>query len=123
MNAKAALLKLGTMNSLRPKGRETELHSFFQYGELGLSLFSNRELVVNAMIEKTKSKIINPAKYITHFKSPLLKLEMIKKTDNKRGDNDESICRIPPIDNDTPGESNIDISDAFDKSLYDELLG
>jgi hypothetical protein len=58
MNAKAALLKLGTMNSLRPKGRETELHSFFQYGELGLSLFSNRELVVNAMIEKTKSKII-----------------------------------------------------------------
>jgi hypothetical protein len=58
---------------------------------------------VKAVIEKTKRRIINPAKYITHFKFPLLKLEIMKNPDNRRGDRDESNCRIPPIDIDIPG--------------------
>ena len=55
------------------------------------------------MIEKTKRRIIKPAKYITHFKLPLLKLEMMKKPDSSTGDKDERSCKILPIDRDTPG--------------------
>ena len=64
MNAKAALLKLGTINSLRPNGIETELHSFFQYDEPLLFIFSNFEFVVNAIIEKTKELDFLPTKKI-----------------------------------------------------------
>jgi hypothetical protein len=60
-------------------------------------------LVVKAAIEKTKRRTIKPAKYITHFKLPLLKLEIMKNPDSKTGDKDERSCKIPPIDNDTPG--------------------
>jgi hypothetical protein len=60
---------------------------------------------VNAVIEKMKRRIINPAKYITHFKFPLLKLEIMKNPDNRRGDKEESNCRILPIDIDTPGST------------------
>jgi hypothetical protein len=60
-------------------------------------------LVVKAATEKMKRRTTNPAKYITHFKLPLLKLEIMKNPDSKTGDKDESICKIPPIDKDTPG--------------------
>ena len=68
-------------------------------------------------MEKTKRRTIKPAKYITHFKLPLLKLEIMKNPDSKTGDKDESICKIPPIDNDTPG-SKFDNIDALTNFAY-----
>jgi hypothetical protein len=76
--------------------------------------------VVKAVMEKTKSRIIKPAKYITHFKFPLLKLEIMKNPDNKRGDKEDSSCRIPPIDIDTPG-SKLDNLNVLIKLVYAEF--
>ena len=77
---------------------------------------------MKAVIEKTKRRIINPAKYITHFKFPLLKLEIMKNPDNKTGDKDERSCKIPPIDNDTPG-SKFDNMDALTNFAYADYCG
>ena len=122
MNANAALLKLGIVYWPRPNGNETKLHCCFQYGEPRLLIFSNLALVVKAVTEKMKSNIIKPAKYITHFKFPLLKLEIIKNPDNRTGDKAESICKIPPIDMDTPG-SKLDNIAALTNFAYADSCG
>jgi hypothetical protein len=75
---------------------------------------------VKAVMEKTKSRIIKPAKYITHFKFPLLKLEIMKNPDNKTGDKEDSSCRIPPIDIDTPG-SKLDNLNVLIKLVFAEF--
>jgi hypothetical protein len=77
---------------------------------------------VKAVMEKMKSNIIKPAKYITHFKFPLLKLEIIKNPDNSTGDKAESSCKIPPIDMDTPG-SKLDIIAALTNFAYADSCG
>jgi hypothetical protein len=61
---------------------------------------------VKAATEKMKRRTTNPAKYITHLRLPLLKLEIMKNPDSKTGDRDESTCKIPPMDKDIPGGSN-----------------
>jgi hypothetical protein len=67
-----------------------------------------------------KRRIIKPAKYITHFKFPLLKLEIMKNPDNKTGDKEDSSCRIPPIDIDTPG-SKLDNLNVLIKLVFAEF--
>jgi len=77
---------------------------------------------VKAVMEKMKSKTIKPAKYITHFKFPLLKLEIMKKPDNRTGDKEESSCKILPMDNETPG-SKLDNIAALANFAYADSCG
>ena len=67
--------------------------------------------MVKAAIEKMKRRITKPAKYITHFKLPLLKLEIMKNPDSRTGDKDERSCKIPPMDKDIPGSKLDNIAD------------
>lgn len=76
--------------------------------------------MVKAATEKMKRRTTNPAKYITHFRLPLLKLEITKNPDSKTGDKDESICKMPPMDNDTPGSKLDNIADLM--KLSDALF-
>ena len=46
----------------------------------------------------------------------------MKNPDSKTGDKDESICKIPPIDNDTPG-SKFDNIDALTNFVYADSCG
>jgi hypothetical protein len=79
-------------------------------------------LVVKAAIENKKSNKTKPAKYINHFRSPLLILEIIKNADNIKGESDEISWKILPNVISIPGSLLINDFDMLFNDI-EKLLG
>ena len=83
MKPKIVLLKEGALYSLRPKGIWIKLQTPLTSALLLVSYFIS---IVKVIIVKRTIKIIIPAKYIIHFRLPLLILDIIKNADKIKGD-------------------------------------